>query len=44
MLVTLEGAAMMAHATGDMSIVTETVDRLQAEIALLASRLENTEH
>ncbi|WP_265519993.1 TetR/AcrR family transcriptional regulator [Nitratireductor luteus] len=37
MLVALEGAAMMAHATGDMSFVIETVDRLQAGISRLAS-------
>lgn len=37
MLVALEGAAMMAHATGDVSIVIETVDRLRAGISHLAT-------
>lgn len=39
LLVALEGAAMMAHAGNDPSIVTETVETLTARIDHLAARL-----
>lgn len=44
MLVALEGAAMMAHATGDAAIVAETVDRLRAGISRLAASRKPLEH